>query len=177
MKKVNSHLKSYVQKLKGTLLGIGIEEEKIIELIDENDDIYMCDLLECAILSSEDGKKQKLKKIPITKLKKVFKKKRFDYIIANASILQPYFKTFVRDSIYLGQKTIYIYTDFDYDYERLQIMYERYNASFKVEKCQDGQVIWIDLQNAKNHKFKNKFYYIMDTIIEIIDKIGDYLTQ
>lgn len=177
MKKINSHLKSYVQKLKGTLLGIGIEEERIIELIDENDDIYMCDLLESAILTSEEGKTRKLKKIPITKLKKVFRKKRFDYIIANASILKPYFKTFVRDSIYLGQKTIYIYINFDYDYERLQVMYKRYNVLVKIEPCKDGQILLIDLSDAKNHQLKNKFYYIIDTIIEMIDKIGDYLTQ
>lgn len=177
MKQINSHLKSYVREIEGSLLGIGIKENKILELIEENNKILNCDLLNSNNIHSKDGKGKRMKTISIKKIRKVFKKKRFDYIIANSEELKKYFKTFVRDSIYINKKKIYIYVDNEYDFSRLETMYKRYNAIMKVEKCKDGNILIIDTSKSKDHKFKNKFYYFFDTIYDVFDNIGDFLAN
>lgn len=177
MKKINSYLKSYVKNINGNLLGIGIKDDKILELIEKNDNIKICDLLNSNNIHNEDGKGKKMKTISIKKIRKIFKKKRFHYIIANAEELKPYFKTFVRDSIYINKDIIYIYTSKEYDYSRLKIMYERYNAKIAVEKCRDGNILIIDTSNTKDHRVKNKIYYIYDIGYELIDSIGEFLVK
>ena len=123
MKKINSYLKSYVKNIDGNLLGIGITEENILNLIEKNNKIVNCDLLNSNALNKKGKAGKKLKSIPIKKIRKVFGRRRFDYIIANADELKKYFKTFVRDSMYINKKTIYIYVDENYDFSYLETMY------------------------------------------------------
>ena len=177
MKKINSYLKSYVKNIDGNLLGIGITEENILNLIEKNNKIVNCDLLNSNALNKKGKAGKKLKSIPIKKIRKVFGRRKFDYIIANADELKKYFKTFVRDSMYINKKTIYIYVDENYDFSHLETMYKRYNAKIEIEKCSDGFILIINTSNAKDHKIKNKFYYILDFFYEIFDNIGDFLSK
>lgn len=176
MKKIKTNLSSYIQNMKGNLLGIGIDDD-LEEIIDQNQDISICDLLDDFNKEDEYGEGPKKKKILIDKLRRVFKKNRFHYIVAPISMLKKYLKTFVRDSIYINQHTIYLYADKDYDYTRLQKMYHRYRATFQVIACRDGNIFEIDVKRAQDHPIKNKFYYMFDSFIETIDVIGDFLIK
>ena len=64
MKKINSYLKSYVKNIDGNLLGIGITEENILNLIEKNNKIVNCDLLNSNALNKS------WKKIKINPYKK-----------------------------------------------------------------------------------------------------------
>ena len=79
--------------------------------------------------------------------------------------------------MYINKKTIYIYVDENYDFSHLETMYKRYNAKIEIEKCSDVFILIIDTSNAKDHKIKNKFYYILDFFYEIFDNIGDFLSK
>lgn len=177
MKKIKTNLSSYIKKMKGNLLCIGIEDSKLIDLIDNNNEIKNCDILSDSTDNDNLLVEAKQKKIWIYKLRKVFKKNRFHYIVAPISMLKKYLKTFVRDSIYINSDTIYLYAKKEYDYKRLQQMYNRYYAKFKVEECQDGNIFIIDVKNTRDHPLKNKLYYCLDCIVDTIDMIGDFLSN
>lgn len=176
MNKISRHLTSYIKQLDGNLLGVGIQSEKILELIQKNNNIKQCDLLESVSLPS-NGKKKRRKKVSIVKLRKAFKKKQFDYIVVNINVIEKYLKTFIKDSIYIAKNKVYFYMNQPYDYDNIQKIYQRYNATGRIEHCSDGDILLVDIGQSIDHPIKNKLYYIMDTICEIIEKIGDYLIQ
>ena len=173
---MNDALKNVIEKISGNLLGIGIQQKNLIESIDKNENIKICDLLDSADIKKE-GLSGKIKKVYIKKFRKVFKKGRFDYIIANSKLLEDYYRYFVKDSIYINKNIIYIYIDKEYDYERLIKMYKRYNTNVKMEKYNDGVLIIIDASKSCDHVIKNKFYLIGDTVYYYFDKLGDYLAR
>ena len=73
-----------INKLKGSLLGIGLTNENILNAIEENSNIDVCYLLNNISLTGKKfsiTKRGKNKKINIKKIKKQFKKKSLDNII------------------------------------------------------------------------------------------------
>lgn len=171
-------LKNIINNLEGNLLGIGVEDDKIITLISNNDKITEVDLL-----SKTSGKKlkgfgSKTKKINIKKLKKRYKKKSIDNMIIEASSVYKYLKNIVKDTIYLNNNKLIIYgniidTDLDLFLER----YNRYNV--KIEKIikDKNYILIIDNKNSKNFFFKDKWYFIKDCLYVIIDMIGEILSS
>ena len=78
--KINSNLKKYLKKINGKIIGIGIKEINLIDIIEKNDAIVECDLLNS--ISKNDGSDNgKSKKISIKKIKKLYRKKSIDYMI------------------------------------------------------------------------------------------------
>ena len=90
------------RSLDGNVLGIGLDEEMIKE-IELNDKIIECDLLN----SHTKGKKKFSlfnKTINIKKIRKIFKKKKVDYVVCNYDEISKYFNTFIKDNIYINNK-------------------------------------------------------------------------
>lgn len=168
-----------VRKMKGTLLGIGIENEKVCEGITANNKIINCYLLE-EIPSLVSKNKLRLslrqKKINIKKIKKVFKKKRIDNIICNYKIVKPYLKTFIRDSIYICKGKTYIYGKKE-DYEEIVNRYKRYTNKIEVIKEKNEFIIVVDTEEAQNKKTKDILYWWQDTMNNIIDTITSLLVN
>lgn len=174
--KVNSSIKKYIKNMTGKVIGLGIDNKEIIETIDKNNKILECDLLN-SIDIKNDLKGKKRKKKYVKKLRKKYKKKKVNYIIVNSNEINRYLKTFVRDSIYINNREIYYYMDKKYDIENIIKRYKRYNTEIEVINCDDGNIIKINTSNAKNNFFKDKFYFIVDTLSNIADVIGDILVS
>ncbi len=173
---VNNTIKKYIKNMSGKVIGIGIDNKEFIESIDKNNKILECDLLNSINIKSFNGKKSKKKKY-VKKLRKKYKKKNIDYMIINANMINKYLKKVVKDSIYINKKEIYYYMNKEYDIENITKRYKRYNTEIEVKEFIDGSLIKINTSKAKNHFIKDKIYYIMDTLNNIADVIGDILVS
>lgn len=161
-------LKKIIKGLSGTILGIGLNEELVKE-IENNDNILECNLLNSYI---KGKKKFSLfnKTIKIKKIRKIFKKKKIDYIICNYEEINKYFNTFIKDSIYINNKKIYYFGNIDI--ELLKSKYSRYDTNILVT---NKNLIEINCSNAKNNFFKDLYYRLKDFKDNIIEIIGDIL--
>lgn len=158
----------------GNVLGIGVDEN-ISGILEQNERVLNCNLLNSFsnTKNTKEENKQRLKKIRIKKLRKVFKKKKVDFIICNIDEIKKYIKTFVKDSIYINKQILYIYNLNDEEYKKEIIKkYKRYNT--KIEEIDDS-TLKIDNSNAKTNIIKDSFYIIIDTLISLFNMISDLL--
>lgn len=171
--KINNYLNNVIKNLDGSLIGIGIEEEKTINLIDKNKKITICNLLDC--FNPDSYESGKLKKIRVRKLRKKFKKNRTNYMICNIEKIDKFKEKFVYDSIYICNKDMYLY---DKNNINLENIIRRYSRFCKLEqiKCNDGTVLKIN-QIRKMNKFNEFFNNLKDTIINFIDLISNLLSD
>lgn len=171
---MNKELIKLVDELEGTVLAIGINE-KIADAIEQNDKITKCDILNYVVSKKEykKAKKQKTKIINISKLRKIYKKKRVDYIICEYSQIEKYLNTFVKDSVYINRLKLYFYGKLDE--ELILKRYGRYTRDILVNKKQGNYLIEIDNSKAKNNVFKEFIYAIKDNTNKIIEIIGDVM--
>lgn len=84
-------------------------------------------------------------------------------------------KIFIKDSIYIGKKNIYLYFPKDLSYQEIIEKYNRYYVSIKIINCHDGTILDIDATKAKKNKIKDFFYLIYDYLNEIYNIIGEIL--
>lgn len=110
------------------------------------------------------------KTIKIKKIRKVFKKKKIDYIICNYDEINNYFNTFIKDSIYINKKKIYYFGNVDIDL--LKYKYGRYNTNIIIK---NKNLIEIDVSKAKNNFFKDNYYRLKDFKDKLVELIGDIL--
>lgn len=161
----------------GDVLGIGVDET-ISEILEQNERVLNCNLLNSfsKTENSKQEKKQRLKKIRIKKIRKVFKKKKVDFIICNIDEIKKYLKTFIKDSIYINKDLLYIYNIEDEELKKELIKkYKRYNV--KIEELKDNKktILKIDNKLSKTNIFKDTFYLIIDTLIQLLNIISDIL--
>ena len=161
----------------GNVLGIGVDET-ISEILEQNERVLNCNLLNSfsKTENSKQEKKQRLKKIRIKKIRKVFKKKKVDFIICNIDEIKKYLKTFIKDSIYINKDILYIYNIEDEELKKELIKkYKRYNV--KIEELKDNKktILKIDNKLSKTNIFKDTFYLIIDTLIQLLNIISDIL--
>ena len=161
-------LKKIIKDLNGNVLGIGLDE-KLTNLIEKNDKIIECNLLNSYIKGK--FKRSFFKKtIKIKKLRKVFKKKKVNYIICNYDEIFKYLNTFVKDSIYINKNKLYFYGNIDINL--LKLKYGRYNTKINII---DKKIIEIDNSLAKNNFFKDNYYRFIDFKNHLVEIIGDIL--
>lgn len=160
-----------LKKLKGTVLGIGLSEQEQ-KILEKNKDVVECYLMDSNKKGNSKGK-GKVKTINIRKIRRKFRDKSFDYIIANFEELKQYLRSFIKNSIYLNRGKLYYYNIKDFELEELENRYIRYNSKVEIKK---GLVI-IDNTNSKTNIFKNIFYYFCDLVYDVIDLIGRMLVN
>ena len=174
---MNNQILKIIKNLKGSLLGIGLNEENLLDAIENNDNIQTCYLLNNISLTGKKfsiTKRGKNKKINIKKIKKHFKKKSLDTIICNYNIIKQFYRSFVPNSIYLTSKTIYIYGS-KKDLEELKNKYQRYTKNIELNKYDENYLLKINAQNTKNHFFKDLLYKIKDFGSDAANLITDLL--
>ena len=176
MKKRDDYLIEWLQKQEGKLIGIGLEE-KFFSVIEKNDKIVSCELLNSTILGKEKGKKEKQKVIPARRLRKKFKKKKHDIMLISYPHISHYIKTFIRDSIYITKKELCFYNLQEEEKELLKRRYKRYKTMIKEVKVKDDTILFVDTTKAKNHKLLDFFYFIFDTLLNGIDLFSDLLVN
>lgn len=172
--KKNNDLKKYLKKISGKIIGIGIDDINLVDIIEKNNLVLECDLLN-SISKNKGNSNGKAKRIQIKKIKKLYYKKTIDYMIINIEEIKKYLKTFIKDSIFLTNKEICYYVKDCYDKDLIVKRYKRYTKKIEVKEYEDGYIIKINTENTKNKFIKDKIYYIQDTLYNISDIIGNVL--
>ncbi|MDD4718874.1 MAG: hypothetical protein PHY00_03540 [Bacilli bacterium] len=163
-------LKKIIPKLKGKILIIGFDYDKLNQAINKNNNITYCDFLNS--VSNNKEKATSGLTLNIRKLKKKYKKKKLDYILVNMDEVNKYINYFIKDSIYICQKKIYVFNNTNPD---LIKQYKRYDVDIN-NKLIDN-LIEIDTTNAKNKILMDKVYFISDTLLNLLNKISDFLVS
>ena len=174
---MNEKLLQIINNLEGSLLGIGFEDNILLDAIENNNSIHSCYLLTKKNPSSKKfnmTKKGRNKKINIKKIKKQFKKKSLDTIICNYEVIKPFYRSFIPNSIYLNKGTLYLYGEKE-NLENLKPKYQRYTNDIKIEKTDDGYIMKINNQNTKNNFVKDTLFKLKDFGSDAIDIMTDLL--
>lgn len=163
-----------VEEFNGVVLAIGINE-KISNAINKNKNIIKCDVLNYVSNKKEEklARAKRLKTISIKKIRKIYKKKKVDYIICEYSQIEKYLNTFVRDSVYINSNKLFFYGEVND--ELILKKYKRYTSLIKVTKKNKNCIIEIDNTNTKNNIFKEFIYKIVDGANNVIEFIGDVM--
>lgn len=175
MKKMEQKLIEIVKSMKGNFIGIGLDQPRLVNEVENNHHIVECILLNDRQNELNDLGKSKIKKINIRKLRRKFKKKKRDYIIASLDEIYPYYKTFIKDSVYITRGTIYYYGSSKEKMDLIIKKYERYKVKIREEMIGKEMLLTIEVNKAKTNRIKDFFYYIKDTLNNGMDYISDYL--
>lgn len=169
-----------IRKMKGSLLGIGIDDKNMLDEIEQNDSINLCYILSKGSSYNKKRfnffKKGKRKTINIKKIKNYFFKKSVDTILCEYNTIKKYSKSFISNSIYINKEKIIIYGDIN-DLKTVEERYKRYSKEIKIEKNNRSFMIIINTKESKTNFFKDKYYIIKDSTSEIIDYLTYALTN
>ncbi len=177
MKKEEKKIEQIIRSVEGNVLVIGLREESLIKVLEENDKISKCNMLN--VISSKQEKDKKIirrKNFNIKNLRKKFHKKKVDYIICNMDDIYPYMNTFVKDSVYINRKKLYFYGERKkFELEKIIRKYRKYHA--KVEQKFEGDYVFVTISNekSKTNKVKDLWFGICDFLKFLYDTIGDIL--
>ncbi len=163
-----------LKKIKGSILGIGIESIDVLKTIDKSKKITYCDLLLSETLDEEDGK-GRLKRVKFKKLKKYYKYSSINTTIACFDKI-PYKRSFIKNSVYITKDNIYLYSTLENEYLDTYVnRYTRYNITYQKIKQKEETIYILDLQNKTKLGIKYIFYYIYDLLFDIANYISDFL--
>lgn len=172
-------LKNISKNIDGNIITIGLEYKTVINELDKNKQInnfYSMEFNGKKRSKNKEKNRKKRKTISIKKIRKIFKKKRIDYIICNSEDINRFLRTFIRDSVYINKKKLYIYGNKkNIDFELIEKRYKRYNTTINITEYDQYFLIEIDNTNAFNNFFKDLFYSIIDILYLIYNIIGDLL--
>ena len=167
---------SITKKIEGKLICFFIEEKRIIKSININDKIVDCDLFDCWNDKENEEKKGNYKNFYITQLRKKYKKKKINYIICNIDKMDKYLKIFIKDSIYINNNIIYLFSyNKNYNFNKVIKKYNRYNVKIDKIEVENGIILKIETKDAFNHKISDSIYYIIDSIGDLLNMITDIL--
>ena len=170
-----------IKKVEGNVLTIGLDDS-LLDKFKKNNKVN----LYCIYSSENNGglfsrdKKKKTnqgKQINIKKLRKYLKKKSAKYIILNIDEVMKYYKYIIRDTIYLNNNLIYVYSPNNLEKDFIISRYKRYNVKIESINYKNGYIITINNTQGKNNYFKDKWYFIKDTLYNIAEYIGNVLVS
>lgn len=171
-------LEEIIKKVEGNVLVIGLND-KLLNKFDKNNRVNLYAIYSNKsnniFLRSKRKQTNKGKNINIKKLKKYINKKSVNYIILNMEEIKQYYKYIIKDTIYLNNKIIYIYSSKKTDKNFIIDRYNRYNVNITSVDYKNGYIITIDNKNGKNNFFKDKLYLIKDTLYNIAEIIGSVM--
>ncbi len=174
--KINSTLVKYVKNMSGSVIGVGINDEDILNAFNKNSKIKSVDLLQSFNNKIDSNKLFGFnKRISVKSLRKKYKKKRIDYMLVNANTVEKYLKHFIKDSIYINNDKIYYFSKTKNILNLIAKRYSRYTKDYEIIKCDDGFILKINTKNTKNKFILDKLYYISDTLYNVSDMISNFL--
>lgn len=173
-----SDLKNICKEANGKVLTIGLDYNSVEKTLDKNKNISELYTMKFngkkRTKKYEKGKRGKT--VSISKIRKIFKKKRIDIIICNIEDIERFLRTFIRDSVYINKNKLYIYGNKRViDIELLEKRYKRYKTEINITEYDKEILIEIDNTNAYNNKLKDILYNISDMGYNVVNFIGDLL--
>lgn len=172
-----NELKKIISSISGSLLMIGIDDDKIQTLANNNEKISYFDILTKNEKSKGFGF-GKNKTINIRKLKNKYKPKSLDYILVDYDSIKKYIRFFVRDSVSINAKELYIIGKVEsVDVQLIEKRYSRYNVKITKKVIDKDIIITIDNTKSKNKIIMDSWYLVKDTLFIAVDAIGDLLAS
>lgn len=172
-------LKKICKEIDGNIITIGLENKTVLDELEKNtkiNNLYSMQFNGKKRSKKRERGKKKSKNVSIKKIRKIFKKKRMDYTICNIEDIERFLRTFIKDSIYISKKKLYIYGNKNsMDVELIEKRYKRYNVTINIIEYTKEILIEIDTTKAYNNFFKDAFYNIVDILYSIYNTIGDLL--
>ncbi len=172
-------LKNVCKEISGNVITIGVDYKTVLDELDKNekiDNLYSMQFKGRKKSKKKEKSKKRDKIVSIKKIRKIFKKKRIDYIICNIEDINRFLRTFIRDSVYINKEKLYIYgSKNNIDLELIEKRYNRYNVIINVTEYDKEVLVEIDNTKAFNNSFKDIFYNIADILYSIYNTIGDLL--
>ena len=172
------YLLDIIKKIEGNIIGVGLDP-MLLDGFNKNKrvNVYTINRAKSKFGFGKSKKRTTSsgRTINIKKLYKYFKKDTIDYIIGDIEEVNDYLKYFIRDSIYLCKKKIYLYGNKDIDIELIIKRYKRYKLNIELKEFKDSYLLIIDTSNKKINFIKNKLYFITDTLYNIVDFISNIL--
>ena len=173
-----NRLSEIIKKLEGNVLTIGLDDI-LLSCFKNNNSVNIYTIYSSKtndIFSNQKKKKTNQgKEINIKKLRKYINKRSSNYMIINMEEVIKYYKYIIKDTIYLTNNLIYIYSTNKIDKEFIIKKYKRYNVKITYTDYKNGYIIVIDNTNGKNNRLKDMLYFISDTFNNIAEFIGSLL--
>ena len=175
------YLENVIKNVRGNVLTICVDS-KIIDYFDKNNLVNLYSITSNTNKKSGFKKNKKMhtnkgKDINIKKLRKKLNKKSIDYMFVNFNDVINYYKYLIKDTVFLNCNTLYLYFDKNIDVDFIVKRYKRYNVPIKVTDYKNNYLVIIDNTNSKNNYFKDKIYFIRDTLYNIAEAIGNILVS
>ncbi|MFI3307195.1 MAG: hypothetical protein R3Y21_01375 [Mycoplasmatota bacterium] len=164
-------LKNVVKKIKGSLLVISMDDQKMLDMMDKNKDISEVYLINTYNKKQKKEKGKKQKRVTLKKIKKKYKKTKTNNLLCNLDDSKINIREFLYFSLYVTDKYIYIYNS---DYlEKLEHRYKRYSNNVLIK----DNILIVDVKNIKVRKLRKIFYVVIDLITDGLDFVGDFLIR
>lgn len=171
MSELINKIDAITDKIKGSVIVIGLSDESIINKMNNNNSILEIDLLNYRGKNFE-GKGGKQQFLPFKSFRKRYKKKGVDYIIGDINEVKKNLVRFISDNVYINSKTTYLYgKNSDVNLVKLQRDYETYGAKVHIEYYKDNFFATIDNTKSKEniitffyHKISDRVHYVMDIL-------------
>lgn len=178
MKKIYDELNN----IKGNVLCICVDDNKIMKYLNKSKEVNLFEFSRSEkrklFSKRKKVKLNKEKKVNIKKFRKLFKKKKVDYIIIDVNNIYDYFKYMASNCIYVCSKKVYLYGKSDFVTPKsIGKKFERYNAKVKYYKDDDEYLVVANIKNTKYSRLKEFIYLIADTFINLGDMITYLLTS
>jgi len=175
-----NRLEEIIKESKGNVLAVCLDN-KLMETFDKNNkvNLYSIDSNNKPGVFGKQSKKttNRGKTINIKRLRKYINKNSVDILICNMNEMFKFYKYFIKDSIYLNNNKIYIYSNNEIDKDFIIKKYKRYNVSISDTDYKNGFIITIDNTKGKNKFIKDKIYFIKDTMYNLAEFIGNILVS
>lgn len=175
-----NYLEDIIKKTNGNVLTICLDD-KLMESFKNNNKInlYAINSNENSGFFSKNSKRKtnKGKIINIKKLRKHINKKSVDYMFCNMNEIFKYYKYFIKDSVHLNNKKLYIYLDKEQNKDLIVNNYKRYNVQIELKEFKTGYIIIVDNTNSKTNFIKDIIYFIKDTFYNLADIVGNLLVN
>lgn len=169
-----------IKNMKGSLLGIGIDDTSMLDAIENNDNIDLCYILSNGGKSKNKKfklfRKGRTKKINIKKLKKHFRKKSIDNVLCDYKVIKKFYKSFVPNSVYINKGKLLIYGNIK-ELDKIKEKYERYTNDIKIEKTNKSFLLIINNKKIKTNIIKTNYYKVKDTFNDALDYLTEFLTN
>ena len=175
------------KKLDGSVLIIGYDEESSFSRIFKNNknitDVYLLNNTSETLFGKNSKRKKasnninpKRKRISITKLAKELKKINIDYLVCKFDTIKPFFRSFIKNSILVGKKKVYLFLDNDdMDPKEIELRYKRFGLNVNVTNHKNEYLYEIEINNYKYPFIKGLLYNIRDLGYDLVEYIANIL--
>lgn len=174
---LEKNLEKIVKKLDGNILMIGVKYDWVIKSLLKNKDIIKCSLIETNI-EGKTGKSGKDKKILLKDIKKIFGKKKIDYVICNLKEVKNELCHYIKNNIFINKQKTYLYGNVeDINLDELIYRYERYGSKVSLIINEDEFLLEIDNSNTQISKYKTIRFYSRDIFFDTFEQIEKYILK